>query len=294
MEQPLSLKVWRLHPSGVRIEPAEKTLQGTANESGVKWCGPYTNANKMGWWLYPPQDLDVVWNGGKDFWVNHVTEYQPTDAVFVRTLVQPGDQVNPDKWCPLDSGRTKYTWGDVDVGTAQIWTGCVLQTPPGWCIQVRSPINCRPQPYYIQEGILETDWMQYDIWINLVFTEVGKLVKLRRQQWPPLAQLIPVRREAYNTPWEIKDGLMERETAEGNAAFKYWIDYNTKKYGLGGKQVASSDGSITKDSTTYYKERMRCLGKGTEPKPEEIEPKPLPEKTTITPKLVKPRRRKQD
>src|SRR5690348_4713172 len=41
-----NLKVWRLHPQSCPIVPAEKTLHGTANRAAVRWCGPFTHANR--------------------------------------------------------------------------------------------------------------------------------------------------------------------------------------------------------------------------------------------------------
>ena len=64
MEATHTLKVWRLHPSSCPIVRAEKTLHGAAHRAGVRWCGPFTNANRAGWWVFPPVDVDIVWKGG--------------------------------------------------------------------------------------------------------------------------------------------------------------------------------------------------------------------------------------
>ena len=69
-----NLKVWRVHPEGCRVQPAEKTLNGTANENGVKWCGPFSNVNRTGWWLFPPCDLDIRYAGDGKFWHEQVSE----------------------------------------------------------------------------------------------------------------------------------------------------------------------------------------------------------------------------
>ena len=59
--------------------------------------------------------------------------------------------------------------------------------------------------------------------------------------WPPLAQLVPVRREAYMEKWVIDDQLMSAEDPEWSS----WQDYNFKKWRQQGK----------KESKTYYRER---------------------------------------
>ncbi len=278
------LKVWRLSPHGSRIVPAEKTLNGTANEAGVKWCGPYSTANRTGWWVSPPTDIDITWKGGDHF--EHVTHkpFPATESVLVRKLVTHHDAVEPDKWCPNDTGRTKFNFGGVEGNIVQIWTGVILQTPPGWCLHMRSPVNCGRQPYSIQEGILETDWMQYDLWMNVVFHEKDKLVQFRKDQWPPLAHVVPVRRESFKEKWGLEEELVNRDTAEANRVFEYWIDYNQKKFASGGKQYASNaDPSITKDATTYHRERKRIVGSNMEPDPKALEAKPLPTRKFIKP-----------
>jgi Family of unknown function (DUF6065) len=277
------LKIWRLHPNGARVSQAEKTLRGTANQAGVRWCVPYSTANRFGWWLWSPVDIDITWKGGKEFDHFLHTPYTSTEAVLVRSLVKNGD---PDKWCPDDGGRTKFTFGAVDEGVVQIWTGFILQTPPGWCLHIRSPVNCDPQPYYVQEGILETDWMYYDIWINLRFTRENVYVHLRREQWPPLAQLIPVRRESTQE-WELQEEFVNCKTPEAHQVFSYWVEYNRKKYeSTDGKQLLSvEDPSLKKKATTFFEEKSRRLGKN-------IEPDPLPPKT-VTRKKIKPFIRKE-
>jgi hypothetical protein len=94
-------------------------------------------------------------------------------------------------------------------------TGCVFKTSPGWCLHIRSPINSDlDQPYRIQEGMLETDWMQYAIWMNLKFFRYNEPVRLRRNQRYPLAQLVPVRRESYDGKWNLQDNTLNCVRAE--------------------------------------------------------------------------------
>jgi hypothetical protein len=243
-------------------------LNGTANKAAVKWCGPYSQANSLGWYLWSPTDIDIIWKGGTSFEYRHVSEYSDYDYHFVRNLVKPHDGVDPNHWCPK-GGRTKFTWGVADEGVVQIWTGCIFQTPPNWCLHIRSPINCElPHRFHqkgpicsVQEGILETDWMQYDIWINLKFHVENKYIYLRRNSFPPLAQLVPIHRSSLEG-WKLTEHAVNRDTPEGEKVFKYWIDYNRKKYELGGKQQASAHyPEIMKDSTTFHRERKAALSR---------------------------------
>ena len=273
MTKEFKLNVWKCHPKAARIEKASKHLNGTANEAGVKMCRPYGSANQTGWWLWPPVDMDVVWRGDK-FERNEIEPYTAVDRQLVEKLIKDSDQTNIDTWCPEATGRTKFTWGEVEPELVQIWSGLIFETPPGWCLLIRSPINCGVQPYHIMEGILETDWMQYDIWFNVVFDKKDEVVKFRKDQWPPLAQIIPIRRETVDADWEIETNeYINRDSPEADRVFSYWAQYNDKKFCHGGKQALSKiDPSLTKDGTTFHKERRRILKEELEPDPATICP----------------------
>ena len=260
MEATRTLKVWRLHPSSCPIVPAEKTLHGAANRAGVRWCGPFTNANRAGWWVFPPVDVDIVWKGGSDFEHDVLTPYSDADSHLIRFLLRDDDEVDVDSWLP-EEGRTKFSWGLVDEGVVQIWTGCMFETPPGWGLHIRSPINSSPQPFHVMEAVLETDWLRYDIWLNIAFDRQNEVARLRRDDWPPVAQLVPVPRETYEAQWEAEEALVHRNTPEANEAFEFFLQYNQKKFaGDGRDPLSRDDPSLTKDSATYYKERKRILG----------------------------------
>jgi hypothetical protein len=255
-----TLKVWRLHPDGCRIVPAERTLDGTAPHEAVRFCGPFTHANAAGFWVYPPVDIDIVWRGGQDFEWDLLTPYSDADDRLIRLLVDDGVEVNG--WLP-PGGRTKLTWGLVETGVVQIWTGCIFQTPPGWALHLRSPVNVPPAPAHVMEAMLESDWLQYDIWLNLAFDRRDEMVSLRRDQWPPVAQLLPVARDAYEAPWRLESELVNRNSPEAERVFEYFVEYNTKKFASGGRHPRSyEDPEARKDSSTYFKERKRIRGRG--------------------------------
>ena len=256
----LNLKIWQLHPSGCPVVPAERTLQGTANRGAVRWCGPFTNANKSGWWLYSPVDIDIVWNGGKDFDYTLHTPYDDADRHLIQFLAEEHDREHMSDWLGVD-GRTKFTWGLLEDGVVQIWTGCIFSLPPDWGLHLRSPINLPRQPFHIMEAVIEADWLQYDVWLNLAFDRPGETARLRREDWPPVAQIVPVRRDSYDARWSVDAETINRNSDEGDRAFRFFVEYNRKKFaGEGTEPIPFSDPPATKDPATYFKERKRMLG----------------------------------
>jgi Family of unknown function (DUF6065) len=235
-----SLRVWRLHPRGVHICPAEKTLRGEASSAAIRWCGPFAHANQYGFWVFSPVDLDVVWHGGRSFEHRFETLYTDDDASLVSRLQRSEDKY---RYIP----RRKVEFGSTLESVVSIWTGCIFQTPPGWALMIRNPVNINASTIFrTQEAILETDWLPYDIWVNLVFLQQEKWARLRRSEsWPPIAQLLPVPKAAYDQRWSLIDGPIERTTAQGNDLFGRWIDYNYEKW------VAKGE----KDPGTYHRQR---------------------------------------
>jgi Family of unknown function (DUF6065) len=242
-----TLRVWRLHPQGVAIHPAERTLRGDASLAAVRWCGPFIHANAYGFWVFPPVDMDVVWHGGRSFEHRFLSQYTDDDLSFVGHLQRPGDRY---RYKP----RKKVEFGSAQESVMSVWTGCIFQTPPGWSLMVRDPVNINTSAIFrAQDAILETDWLPYDVWLNLLFVQQGKWARLRRSDaWPPIAQLLPVPTAAYDHSWRLIDGAMERTTAEGDALFGRWIDYNAKKWGPDGQ----------KEPATYHRERRRRRPEG--------------------------------
>ena len=270
------LKVWNLHPKAARVIKAERTLNGTGHPGALKLCGPYTYANQSGFWLFPAVDVDIMWKGGKEFEVRYHEEFDDSDFHLLRKLVLPQDTFSDGMWSLQGVGRNKFTFGMVEDGVVQMWTGNIFETPPGWCLHIRSPVNWPPRSCYVMEGVLETDFMQQDIWTNIVFTRPGEWVEFRKDGWPPLAQLQVIRREGFTEKWEVFNEMVNRDTPEASRVFEYWVNFNEQKFARGGKQAVLPDMSRTKDGTTFYKEKARCLGGAMEPKAEVIAPHGCP------------------
>lgn len=254
------VKSWRVHPKACKIKKAEKTCMGFANKGGVQWCGPYTNANKAGFWLYPPVDMEFTFDG-ENFKIHSMEEYGSEDYEVVKRLVKPSDESEVEKWCFPGVGRTKTTFGLVEKNVVQIWTGLIFETPPGWCLHIGSPVNFPRREIEIMEAILETDWLQYDIWVNVLCLDVGKRISIKKDR--PLAQLIPMRREDFSDDWIHEDKNLCRDTPESERVFKYWLEYNKKKFESGGRQPLTE--TLKKDSTTYFRERNRLVSNQNPP-----------------------------
>ena len=281
-EEVLKLEIYKTHPKACNVVKAEKTLKDSADKNGIKWCMPYKIANQMGYWIYPPVDFEITWHGGKDFTYKNYEEYDDSDYGIISSLLRAPELTKLEKWCSVGTGRSKFTYGLVEAGVVQVYTGCIFKTPPNWCMQIRSPINFpERQPYYIMEGILETDWMQYDIWMNLVFTQKYKPIRFKPSDNTPIAQLVPIHRQSFTSEWQSNEKMINSQELDAVDAARFYVQYNVNKFTTGGNNNISNYDK--KDSTTFVKQKQQNLNKDGSCKTKKSS-------TRTKKKLIKPRK----
>lgn len=247
------LTVWRLHPNGSAVKPADPTLGGTAPLPARQYCGPYMHANGAGFLLFSPIDIDLSYDPNRTFpweWEMHGSAYEDAEMEVIRSMPVRHEHARTEHL----TRRTKIFLSGDDTeprDTAQIWTGCIFATPPGWSLLIRSPINREVRtPFRIQEAILESDWHHYDIWVNLEFVRHGEVARLRRDG-PPIAHLLPLPTEAYEG-WSLSERAIVRDDPEAESIFEQWVDYNWEKF--------HKNGDGNKDRGTYFRRRRMARG----------------------------------
>jgi hypothetical protein len=109
------------------------------------------------------------------------------------------------------------------------------------------------------EALIETDWLQYDIWLNLVFTEKLKPVTLRKTDLIPIAQLVPIHRQSFTSDWNLSTEMLNDTTQENKDVLNFYVGYNKRKFASGGKNMINK--YANKDSTTYVKVKKEMLNK---------------------------------
>jgi hypothetical protein len=216
------------------------------------------HANAAGFSVHSPIDLDLSYDPRRELpweWEIHGAGYSD-DEIAIASAMPIRHQAFRTE---MIRRRTKLFLAGDDTEpkhTAQIWTGCIFDTPPGWSLLIRSPINRElGAPFRIQEAILESDWHRYDIWMNLEFVRFGETARLRRDG-PPIAHLLPLPRQSYDV-WDLEQRSMAPGDPEAEAVFNLWVEYNWEKF------HARSDGK--KDPTTYARRRQRFRGKRSSP-----------------------------
>jgi hypothetical protein len=174
---------------------ADRSAAGTLPTRAYRYCQAVTTAASYGWWVFPPTDLQFLWDGHDIFW--QCTGWQ--DWLPLMPAAQfPDFSACFDSAAPgsLAGCSPPFLTAIPEPGTLQIWTGLIARTAPDWSLLIRAPANLpAPGGYALYEGIVETDHWFGPLFTNLRFTRTDSPVRLRADF--PLAQVQPLPRVAY-------------------------------------------------------------------------------------------------
>ena len=175
---------------------ADRSAMGTLPMRAVRYCEALTSATAYGWWVFPPIDLELLWDGRDVFWRCD----DAPDWMVLQTAAQlPSYRDEFDQVAPaaLKGCSPPFLTALPEPGTVQIWTGLIAQTAPDWHLLVRSPANL-PQTggICLFEGIVESDRWFGPLFVNMRFTRSHTPVRLRSDY--PLVQAQPVLRHSYS------------------------------------------------------------------------------------------------
>jgi hypothetical protein len=219
-EQPL-VQFYRLIDGVVAPRQADRSAAGTLPTRAFRYCQAAANAAAFGWWLFPPTDLTVLWDGHDIFWA-----FPETDQWLP---LQPSAQA-PDFGSTFDAAAPEQLRGYSppmltalpEPGTLQIWTGLIARSRPDWHLLLRAPANLPlPGGFTLYEGIVETDTWFGPLFTNLRLTRTNTPIRLRPDY--PFLQAQPVRRGVYSP-----DTLSSMSIISDMAGMSPvdWDDYN--------------------------------------------------------------------
>jgi len=210
------LQIFRLIEAARPPERADRSALGTLPARAVRYCDAVTTAAGFGWYVFPPLDLSLYWDGHAVFWTcAEVGDWLPLGAAQF-----PGFSAAFDNTAPAEAAgcAPPFLTALPESGLVQIWTGLIARTAPDWSLLVRSPANL-PQPGGIDlyEGVLETDRWFGPLFVNLRLTRTHSPIDLRTET--PLAQIQPLPRIAYAEA--TLDAMSESPRLSGDD----WADY---------------------------------------------------------------------
>ena len=174
---------------------ADRAAAGTLPTRAYRYCDAVTAAAGFGWWIFPPIDLQLIWDENDIFWhFDGAADWMPLSP-----SAQFPDFSNAfDKEAPpaLQGCAPPFLTALPEPGVLQIWTGLMARTAEDWSLLIRAPANLpTPGGYSLYEGIVETDRWFGPLFTNLRLTRTQQPIRLRADF--PLLQVQPLPREAY-------------------------------------------------------------------------------------------------
>ena len=182
---------------------AERAAAGYLPSRGLRYCDALTSATGYGYWVFPPLDIRLIWDGEQIFW-----SYGPDESWLPLSGTDSGAVQFPNYATAFDVTAPEFLRGYSppflttlpELGGVQMWTGLLARTRPGWSLSVRSPVNLPPSPGVVTwEGIIETDLWFGPLFTNFRLTKTNTPVQVRSRSDP----MCPASRYSQSRNWRI-------------------------------------------------------------------------------------------
>ncbi|MEW6271817.1 MAG: DUF6065 family protein [Thermodesulfobacteriota bacterium] len=194
-KQPL-VTFHQLYPDAPAPRRADATLSETVPLRAHRYCEPFTAASGFGWYVFPPIDFSLMWEGETVYWKAAASDPWTVleGAVALPGFAQVFQAHAKEKLGGL--GTLPFLGRGLEAAIVQIWTGLLVRTRPGWSILVRPLANHPRDPRYeVLDGIIETDWWLGPIVTPIRIRKTDEPIRFRTSE--PLYQVQPVPQEAY-------------------------------------------------------------------------------------------------
>jgi uncharacterized protein DUF6065 len=226
---------YRLIAGAPEPRRADRSADGTLPVRGYRYCEAVASASAFGWYLYPPLNFSLVWDGVEVAWT-----YEGAEGWFpLRGAQFPGfreifEEIAPEGARPL---APPFLASTREPGVVQIWTGYLARTAPHWALLSRGPANIpRTQGYEHFEGIVEADTWFGPIFTNLRLTRTNSPIEFHVRY--PLIQVQPLMRQCYCAPsfsvlglddldatdWQRFEATMQPNTDQMRTLGHYAVD----------------------------------------------------------------------
>lgn len=184
---------------------ADASVLGTLPARGFQYCEALRAASSFGWYVFPPIDFTLQWDGSQIIWT-----YRGAKAWYPLTSAQfPGFQAEFDRRAParLRGFAPPFLTAVPEPGIVQLWTGLFIESAENWSILVRPPANLpRSLSFDLYEGIVESDR-----WFGPLFTNLRLIktdVPITFSTETPLLQVQPLQRSTYADEVSNRFGLV--------------------------------------------------------------------------------------
>jgi hypothetical protein len=185
---------------------ADASVLGTLPARGFQYCEALRAASSFGWYVFPPIDFTLQWDGSRVVWT-----YRGAKAWYPLTSAQfPSFAAEFDRRAPkhLRGFSPPFLSALVEPGIVQLWTGLFVESAENWSVLVRPPANLpRNLAFDVYEGIVETDRWFGPLFTNLRLIKTDVPIEFSTEM--PLVQVQPLHRSTYADEVSNRFGLVQ-------------------------------------------------------------------------------------
>lgn len=175
---------------------ADRSALGTLPMRAARYCDAVCAASAFGWYVFPPMDLSLSFDGEAVFWTHGgLEDWLPLEAALFPDFAARFDAAAPEaaRGC-----APPFLTALPEPGVVQVWTGLIARTAPDWSLLIRPVANLPPGPgagFVPYEGIVETDRWFGPLFVNIRLTRTHSEIRLRAGY--PMAQAQALPRSVY-------------------------------------------------------------------------------------------------
>lgn len=185
----------------------DRSAAGTLPTRAFQYCEPVLQASSFGWYVFPPMNFSLMWDGTDVVWTWEGEEqWHPLKTAVPQEFGERFDAVAPKD---AEGYAPPFLGAGLEPGMVQVWSGLIAKTAPGWSVLVRGPANLpKSASFEVLEGIIETDWWFGPLFTNLRLKQTG--VPIMFDADTPYMQVQPLQRTVYSDAVLNRFRMVER------------------------------------------------------------------------------------
>jgi hypothetical protein len=250
------VEFYSVYPDARLPSPASPDLSGAMPVRAYKYCLPLREAAGLGFYIYPPADFAVTWDGDKsqisfESEESEITNWRSLEGGRDEYLPFSADIITPDLGARLKDFNRLFTDRGLSFINAdprqtermEITTGIIARTPENWGLLVQGVHGLhRRLDHDIIGGYIQTDWFRGYIPIIITVRKPNTIVRFFKSM--PIAQVIPISRRS------IQFESNQRTSCSGVAKWPsdIWDDFVQSR---SARQLDANKGSYMKSARKF-------------------------------------------
>jgi hypothetical protein len=205
---------------------ADKAASGVLPTIAFRHCEPVRTASSFGWYVFPPEDVVLRWDGA-DVLMRMDTGWEPLTQTVLPDMGEYWDRCAPEA---LQGMAPPFVSTLPVRGYVQIWSGLLCKAAPDWSVLVRPLVNIPSTNHYrCFEGVVEADrFAPFPLFMNIQLLATNVDIVIPKVQ--PFFQVQPLLRQTYQGlahEFEVRPGLWSEEGGVSLLSADEWAGYRS-------------------------------------------------------------------